>query len=208
MDSATFLPTDAAYRPAWSGYRYDPARARSLLEQAGCRRGDDGTYSCRGERLRLRIATTSGSPTREEVVGLVSRQLGRIGIEVDPRYVARDAFFTRYLPDGDFDAALFTWVAFGGLAPPEAKCGDWQNWIGFCDSRISGTAKLADRTTGPARRARVLSELDVLLAREVPLLPIVQPVFRAVMRDWVRGIYRGGSQFEFAQDSENWWLDD
>ena len=52
LDSTVFLASEPFYRPNWSVYRYDPARARRLLEQAGCRRGADGVYLCAGERLR------------------------------------------------------------------------------------------------------------------------------------------------------------
>jgi hypothetical protein len=40
----------------------------------------------------------------------------------------------------------------------------------------------------------------------VPALPVVQPVLRAAIRTTVRGVVPGGSQFNFSQNSEDWWL--
>ena len=82
LDSTVFLPGEPYYRPNWSGYRYEPARARRLLEQAGCRRGSDGIYSCDGERLRLRFVTTAGVPVREQVLQLAQAHLRSVGVEV------------------------------------------------------------------------------------------------------------------------------
>ena len=55
FDSVVFPALSPYYRPNWKGYRYRPAQARRLLEQAGCRRGQDRIYSCDGERLELRF---------------------------------------------------------------------------------------------------------------------------------------------------------
>ena len=54
-DSAVLWNTHRYYGPNWSVYRYRPALARRLLEQAGCRRGADRIYVCAGERLSLRL---------------------------------------------------------------------------------------------------------------------------------------------------------
>ena len=51
--------TSRWYQPNWKVYRHNPARARRLLEQAGCRRGD-GIYICGGQRLSLRFFAPGG----------------------------------------------------------------------------------------------------------------------------------------------------
>ena len=207
LDSATFLPIESLYRPAWSEYRYDVSRARRLLDQAGCRRSGDGIYSCGGERLRLRFYTTAGFPDRARSLELVKTHLRAVGVEVDVLYVTSTVFFTQLTPSGDFDAVLFSWVGTGGFVPPEALCGNSLNWAGYCSRLVTRDAQQVDRIIEPGQRARVLNAADRKLARAVPLLPLRQTVFRAVMKDSVRGTYPGGSQFEFTQNSEDWWLE-
>ncbi len=63
-DSLLLVRPSPRYRPNWGGYRRRPAEARRLLEQAGCRRGADGIYSCAGQRLSLRFVTSAGIPPR------------------------------------------------------------------------------------------------------------------------------------------------
>jgi peptide/nickel transport system substrate-binding protein len=205
-DSATFLPGEAYYRPAWIGYRYDVPRARRLLAEAGCRPGPDSISMCDGERLRLRFVTTAGNPDRERTLELVKTQLRAVGVEVDVQYYPSGPFFTQLMESGAFDAVLFAWVVPGGFVPPEAICGHAQNWVGYCSRLVTRDAAQAGRILEPAQRARVLNAADAKLARAVPLLPVRQAVFRAVIRSSVRGIYPGGSQFDFVQNSEDWWL--
>jgi peptide/nickel transport system substrate-binding protein len=206
LDSTVFLPSERFYRPAWSHYRYDPARARRLLEQAGCRLGSDAIYSCAGERLSLRFATTAGSPVRERTLQLAQAQLRRAGVEVTLSFVPGDAFFGQVLPSGDFDAGLFAWTDTGGFVWPEARCGDPQNFSGFCSRLVMRDAQQVDDIVDLRQRARVLHAVDAKLARALPALPVVQPVVRAAIRTMVRGVIPGGSGFNFTQNSEDWWL--
>ena len=83
-----------------------PEQGRRLLEQAGCRRGGDGIYSCAGERLSLRFATAAGVERRERTVQLAQAQLRQAGVEVIPVY-ARPVVFLEILESRDFDLALF-----------------------------------------------------------------------------------------------------
>ena len=71
LDSVVFVTQSRYYAPNWRGYRYRPAQARRLFEQAGCRRGSDGIYTCAGERLSLRFVTSAGIPPRARVLSLV-----------------------------------------------------------------------------------------------------------------------------------------
>ena len=207
LDSTVFLPGEPYYRPNWSGYRYEPARARRLLEQAGCRRGSDGIYSCDGERLRLRFVTTAGVPVREQVLQLAQAHLRSVGVEVVLTFASNPAFFGQLLPRGEYDAGLFAWLNNGGgVAWPEARCGDVQNWAGFCSRLIMRDVQQTEFIVDPQQRARVLNAADVKLARAVPVLPVVQPVVRAAIRTSIRGFVPGGSQFNVTQNSEDWWL--
>jgi peptide/nickel transport system substrate-binding protein len=209
LDSTVFLPTEPYYRANWSGYRYDVAKARRLLEQAGCRRGSGGFYECSGERLHLRFVTSAGVPVRERVVSLAAAQLREVGIEVEPVYAPQNVFLGQILPKGDFDAALFAWGSiYGGVFVwPEALCGSEQNFGGYC-SRLVTRDSEQNLIGSLAARARVLNHVDVKLATAVPVLPVVQPVFRMFYRRNIRGLGLGGTQFELQQDSENWWLAD
>ena len=207
LDSTVYLPGERSYRPNWSLYRYDPAQARRLLEQAGCRRGADGIYSCGGERLRLRFVTAAGFPGRERTLKLIKAQLERAGVAVEPLYYPAPAFFSIVLQSGEFDAALFTWLhSPGGVAAPEGKCPDNQNFTGYCSRLTMRDVQQAARILDPSLRALALNAADRKLVRDVPLLPLYQSVVRYAVKSAFRGGELGGPPGNPFEHSEDWWL--
>jgi peptide/nickel transport system substrate-binding protein len=207
LDSTVFHPGEPFYRPAWRTYRYRPAESRRLLEQAGCRRGADGIYACAGERLSLRFVTLAGSPVRERVVKQMQNQLRPAGVEVQITYAAPTVVFNTILPRGEFDAALFAWFHLaGGHFPPEGLCGDVQNWTGYCSRLVMRDLQQSERILDPLLRAAVLNSADVKLARDVPLLPVLQPLSHAALKRTIHGFVPGGTQFNYTQNTEDWWV--
>jgi peptide/nickel transport system substrate-binding protein len=207
LESSVFLAGEPAYRPTWDGYRYSPERARRLLEQAGCRRGSDGIYACSGERLSLRFAAPAGEPPRRRALELARLHLGRVGIEVQPFYAPAPALFNVILPRGEFDVALFAWGSRSGGAPmPGIRCGDEQNWTGYCSRLVQRDLVQADRIVDLRQRARVLNSADAKLARDVPLLPLYQQARPIAFRARVRGVVAGGTFEQIFERSEDWWL--
>ena len=207
LDSTAFFPGESAYRPNWGVYRYDPAQARRLLEQAGCRRGADRIYECAGERMRLRFFTTAGAVRREHALRLVKEQLLAAGVEVETTYLPSAAFFGNLLPGGEFDAALFAWVSeIGGVAVSEAICGLETNFAGYCSRLTMRDVQQVGRIVDPAERARLLNAVDLKLVRDVPLLPLFQQVFNVALRDKLRGFVPGGNFFSLFEHTEDWWL--
>ena len=166
----------------------------------------DSIYSCAGERSRFASCTTAGVLVRERVVELARAQLRGVGVEVEPVYLPSGAFFGQIAPSGNFDAVLFSWLGFGGLTWPESWCQHEQNWAGYCSRLTTRDIQQVNSIVDPAQRARVLNAADAKLARAVPVLPVVQPVFRVVVRPSLRGYFPGGSQVEFSQNSEDWWF--
>ncbi len=206
LDSAVYLTQSRDYEPNWSAYRYRPAQARSLLEQAGCRRGADGIFSCGGERLSLRFVTSAGFAIRAQALSLIQTQLRAAGVEVLPRFEPPGTFIGQTLPQGAFDVALFSltnspaasWAGSYG-------CGGIQNYTGYCQRLVTAHLNQADRTLDERARARVLNRADRGLASDVPTIPLYQFVVIAAYDTSVRG-------FRFLPwnplwNAENWWLD-
>jgi peptide/nickel transport system substrate-binding protein len=211
MQSLVFVTYDRHYRPNWSRYAYRPTRARRLLEQAGCERGGDGIYSCDGARLSLRFVTTAGSQHRERIVELAASQLRTAGIEVIPEYTPGLTVFNEILPAGTFHVALFAWIR-GAFDLPSTfeslyTCNGSQNYAAYCQQLVTRNLRRVARMVNPVRQARALNEADAQLARDVPVLPLVQnPLVRA-FRSGIRNVVVTGHVDPF-ENAENWWQDD
>ena len=206
-DSAVFLNSSASYRRNWGQYRYRPADARRLLEQAGCTKDPDGIYSCFGDRLSLQVYTRAGFGRRVTTVELIVRQLARIGVEVRPVYADAPVLFGQILPSGRFDMMLLS--ALG--APPDEyasdrfRCGGPDNLTGYCQRLVTADLNQADRIMDPERRVRALNRADRRLARDVPIVPLYWTPSVAAASTVLRGyVFHPDHPFWGA---ENWWLE-
>ena len=195
------------YRPNWDGYSYRPAYARSLLRQAGCRRGTDGVFVCGGDRLSLRLVTRAGIEFREHTVQLIQRQLLKAGIEVVLSYATSGAFLDQILPGGDFDLAEYAWFrdSTGGDAKDREGCGGVHNYGGYCQRLLTSDLDQATRILDDRRRAQVLNRADRRLAQDVPVLPLYEQPQMTAARNGIRGFAKfDGAPF---WHPENWWLE-
>jgi peptide/nickel transport system substrate-binding protein len=206
LDSAVHLTQSRYYEPNWSTYRYRPAEARRLLTQAGCRRGADSVFSCGGRRLSLRFVTNAGIPPRAQAITLMQAQLRAAGVEVVPVFVAGQLLFTQVLPQRAFDVALFSWLSSPGRSPVEIYgCDAVQNFTGYCQRLVTAHLNQAARTLDEGAQARVLNRADRGLARDVPIIPLYQPIFTAAYDTSARNFaFVPWSPF---WNAENWWLD-
>ena len=120
-------PSHPAHNPDLEKYRYDPERARRLLEQAGwSRQGDGPLRNARGEAMRLTLITVAGDRTRLQVATVVQALWQELGIQVEIRPQSARLLFPgtlqkQNLPPGG--AAIWRWVV-----QPEATVSAYGLW--------------------------------------------------------------------------------
>lgn len=205
LHNVLLLAGERGYRPNWSRYSYRPTEARRLLDQAGCRPGDDGFRVCDGERLSLRYLTTVDA-RRVRTFELVQAQLRRIGVEITPQYLAT-INVGGYLQRGDFDLAQFLWIR--SAAEPDGRtwlCGGAQNFAGHCNRLLDRELLQIPLALDDGKRAEILNAADGKLAEDVPIIPLYQmPNYIAVRRS-LGGVVAHPLAGRSTYLAENWWL--
>lgn len=98
-------PSMWAYNEAIQPNRYDPTRAREILEQDGWLRGDDGVYAKEGQRAAFTFLTNQGNVMREDFGTFIQAQLQEVGIEAVPEFIEFSLLITRF-NGGDFPTAF------------------------------------------------------------------------------------------------------
>ena len=66
--------------PEVERYAYDPEKARSILEEAGCTLNDDGYYVRNGAEIAFTISVMSGEQDRIDIAQAAAQQLREVGI--------------------------------------------------------------------------------------------------------------------------------
>ena len=165
-------PGMPGYEPAYSGYDYDPAKAKALMKEAGHADGFSTTLYANNTDPNPRIAQA------------IQQDLAAIGIKADLKTLAQENVIAAA---GSPNQGPLVWS--GGMAwsddfpdpsdfyTPILSCssatqGGW-NWSFYCRKDLDEQATAADAITDPAKQGERLAAW--------------QKIYRAVMEDapWV-----------------------
>ena len=199
VQSHMFKPFEPTYRTNWAVHRFSQQRVINILKANRCTGGPDRPaadneriWSCPNVgRLSFRFATTTGNQLRALTFEIIQRQLKSVGIELVPRFEVAGTLFGTTLPSGDWDLLMFTWV--GSPATPITikdlyACGGDQNFMNYCNRRLSNILNAVSTTLSAAQRARMLNNAEArYMVRDVPSIPVfARPVF-VIRNNKVRG---------------------
>jgi peptide/nickel transport system substrate-binding protein len=81
------------------GSLYDKTRAKELMKEAGYGIDKNGSFQIvdkRGDKIKLKFFTITGSKVHESMAYLIQKELGDIGIEVDIKFVPWEIMLRKY----------------------------------------------------------------------------------------------------------------
>jgi len=93
-----------------NAYKYDKAKAESLLQEAGYTKGADGIYAKDGKPISFTIRTNAGNKTRETLAQVASEQYKAIGVDAKTSFEAFQGLVTQ-LTEGhpSVEAVIIGW---------------------------------------------------------------------------------------------------
>jgi len=200
----TYVPADHPSFPK-SGleeYKYDPEKAKQLLDQAGWQVGADGIREKDGRKFAFTLYTTEGNETRKSTVEVVQQNLKDVGIDVKLEYVPGPAVLFKNGADGllvgrRFDMALYAWISSQQPSHDLYKCDQiptkennytGQNSPGYCNPDFDKTAKLAQTTLDDKQRAELDQVPETIFNKDLPVLPLYQRLKIGAYNPAVSGI--------------------
>jgi ABC-type transport system substrate-binding protein len=178
-------PASWAYHRSPDIPAFSAEEARAQLEKAAWRRGADGIYAKRGQRLTSQIYVRPSRADQLAFAQAASHQLARCGIELRVtelgfsgdellRQVGWPNDFDTYLAENPLgldpavDFSIFQSSRITSQANPgDANFGGWSNQQADRLIKQAGTTELQN-----PRRAALYAQLQDLLTRDVPLYPL------------------------------------
>ncbi|UYN94706.1 MAG: hypothetical protein KIT25_22220 [Enhydrobacter sp.] len=155
---------------------HSPSRARALLDAAGHR-------ATESRRFALTLVVADWWPTNRKVGAYVRQALGEIGVAVEIVVVDRPTALRRIYTDYDFDLALSNqanpcepvpWTTrrytSDGIRPGQP----FGNASGHADPGLDRLAARIATETGIYERRDLVAEFQRVVARDAPLLPLVE----------------------------------
>lgn len=167
-----------AYNPNVTRYPYDPARAGSLLDQAGWTLGPGGVRRKNGQALNLQLAYGAGNATSRQMAVEIQSDLRKLGVDLQTKsYTYTILYATKamggILNSGRFDLAEYVWVAGAdpddssgwmcAMAPPAGN-----NIAHYCNAKFDAAENDALSHFDRARRKKDYALTQQLLASEAP----------------------------------------
>lgn len=183
-----------AYRPD-SG-TYDPAGARSLLEQAGWKDIDaEGVRTKDGARLQL-VLLTNDRPERIAVSQAIARQWKDLGVKADVHTVGWSGFVQDFLVPRSFNGALTEYWS------PNVDPDSYQFWhssqidkglnfASWSNRRADELLENARQSIDQIERTEMYREFQAIFADEQPSIMLYYPVYSFAVDKRVQGVKVG-----------------
>ena len=170
--SGLLAPEHWAYAPVPTP-RYDPARARRLLDRAGYR-DPDGPGPL--PRFRL-VYKTSNQPERRRLAEAIQAALARVGIALEVRTYEWGTLFAD-VRSGNFQLCALAWVGIGDpdlyylafhstMRPPAGY-----NRGGYASSVMDRLTEGGRRVLDVERRRAIYARIQRRAARDLPVVPL------------------------------------
>jgi len=167
-------PAHWAYSGDVPRWNHDPARARALLDEAGLRPDADGV------RLHL-VYKTSADDFRVAVARVIAAQLAEVGIAVEVRPFEFQTFFTD-IKGGNYQIATmqtaeitepdYYFAYFNSSRIPTETDRDGNNRWRYRSADVDRLTEAGRRETDPAKRKAIYAEVQRLVARDLPVIPL------------------------------------
>jgi peptide/nickel transport system substrate-binding protein len=169
---------------------HDPARAQTLLDAAGWKRGVDGVRHNGGMPLAIELAIPAGQPTRATAAAVLRDAWAAIGVNVTIHPWAAAQYFAPssaggVIESGKFDAAIVA----GGLGPLYANidgafdCASVPpngfNIAHYCDPRLDALNDRYRSAFEPAERVRIAAAMQQRLNDATPTVVLYERYFLA-----------------------------
>ena len=167
-------------------YVYNPAKAESLLQQAGYTKGSDGIYAKGGQKLAFTAINIGGYSDWVASMAVIQAELKKVGINLTTDNLAQNDYTSR-LYAGNYQLAYYNqtpgptpyyefrqWLYSANSAPIGKNAST--NWERYSNP---STDKLLDSyalTTDPATQHSIVNQLQQIVLSEVPYIPITQEV--------------------------------
>ena len=169
-------PVSWAYTDRITRYPYDPARARTLLDEAGWRAGANGIRQREGRPLAFTLITQAGYAIRENIAQAIEHQLREVGVDVRVELHDGTAISALWF-EGRFDAMLHWWqmpadpeitTFFAADRTPPAG----RNINYFKDDALTALLYASDRSVDRAERTQLLHRAQAMVSEAVPEIPL------------------------------------
>jgi peptide/nickel transport system substrate-binding protein len=178
------VPTSVNHSTDVPRYAFDPAKARTLLAEAGWKPGPDGICTnAAGQRLALELVTTSGNQTRLQIAQVMQNQLKAVCVAVSVKQAPIAVFNGEEMRKRQFTGLSLSSIQFPPSTSPALFLGsegiptDSNEWTGNNFSAYQSPAmdtaiNEVEAALQPSAAKAGWAKIQRTAADELPILPM------------------------------------
>ncbi|MBU3955595.1 peptide-binding protein, partial [bacterium] len=192
--SANYPPSSWAYNPDTEKLRYDPVKARALLDEAGWKdSGAGGARQKDGLKFSFTLLTNQGNKMREESATIIQSQLKDAGIDMKIRILEWATLINRHIDRKDFDAVLLGWSlavdpdCYSLWHSSEIRPGGF-NFISYSNPEVDALIEKGRRSFDRAERKKIYGEIQNIISADQPCCFLYAPDSLSVVASRFQGI--------------------
>jgi peptide/nickel transport system substrate-binding protein len=171
-------------------YPYDPARAATLLDEAGWLLGSDGMRTRGGQPLAFELLTYPQRPELGLLATVIQSELTAIGMSVSLRNVEQ---ITPIVSNRDYTATMYRLGTAPTADPGFILNAAYASWgvdngqIGYQSAELDALVSQLNVTTDPAGRRQLALDAQAILRRDMPTVPLLSPRLHLALSPRVQG---------------------
>jgi peptide/nickel transport system substrate-binding protein len=199
-------PLDVGFTNDVPHYKFDPGRARQLLEEAGWHAQPNGTRrNADGKMLSFELMTTAGNRSRELVEQVLQSQWKEIAVDIRIRNEPARVLFGETLPHRHFDMAMYAWISapdneprsifHSSEIPNEVNGYAGENLPGYNNPEMDRIIDTLEIELDVTKRKELWAETQRLYASDLPSLPLYFRSDAFILPKWLTGLRPTGNQY-------------
>lgn len=195
-------------------YEYNPDKAKELLDQAGWKVGADGIREKDGQKMDVKLLTSTGNKILEAALLITQQNWKELGVNVTVEYIEWAVLCEQYLDVAKFQSYALAWSL--GVDPDfylffhsDAAVDENGQLVGFNDvefknERLDELLELGRTEMDQAARKEIYVEAQKIVNEELPYIFLYANSSPACMHKKVKGVTWG---YAGAMFPELWWIE-
>lgn len=179
--ATTFLQGNVPEAGDYSdSFKFDPDRAKKLLEDAGWKTGTDGYRKKDGKALEFTLSPNPYVPSTKAEDELIAQQLQRIGIKVNLKVVDVAGYSAIQASRPPLFQTSRSFVDVGTVAGVLTSQNKGENWfnLGTSDQKLNGLSTAIASASDRKSREKIAGELQQYVLEQGYFIPLNQLVQR------------------------------
>jgi peptide/nickel transport system substrate-binding protein len=198
--------------------KYDPAAAKTLLQNAGWKLGTDNVFAKNGQKLEFPYSTTANNAWRAEDEAILQQELAAVGIKIDITNYPASTFFGTILPQGqvskygmaEFEETYVYDADDSGTfscnqIPTAANSYGGGNYAFYCNPALDKLFTQEQQTADPTARQAVFNQIHQIYLTDFPFVTEYEPHDIAVVKSTGHNYIVGAEGSSETVNVMNWW---